>query len=83
MNLKVVCSICTFITSLCHEKQLIYTPKKSFSFNETWVHAFCKAESWQKAALSPEQAVSSHVPGCDAWCRTAAEASVTWKMSQG
>lgn len=45
MNLKVVCSICTFITSLCHEKQLIYTPKKSVSFSETWVHALCKTES--------------------------------------
>lgn len=45
MNLKVVCSICTFITSLCDEKQLIYTPKKSVSFSETWVHALCKTES--------------------------------------
>lgn len=45
MNLKVVWSISAFITSLCHEKQLIYTPKKSFSFNETWVHALCKTES--------------------------------------
>lgn len=71
-------SICTFTASLCREKQLIYAPKKALVSMKPGSMPSVR----KKDALSPEQAVSSHVPGCDAWCGTVAEASVSGKMSQ-
>lgn len=77
MNLKVV-RVFVLLLPVSAVRKLIYAPKKALVSMKPGSMPSVR----KKDALSPEQAVSSHVPGCDAWCGTVAEASVSGKMSQ-